>query len=65
MKITISLLPLCLSSVITATFLDRQLVFNGDDLSVPGDNPLTYCQDPKDNILTIDYVDLSPNPPKP
>ncbi|RMZ86057.1 hypothetical protein DV737_g7, partial [Chaetothyriales sp. CBS 132003] len=24
-----------------------------------------YCADPKDYILDIDYVDLSPNPPKP
>ncbi|KAK1061666.1 Phosphatidylglycerol/phosphatidylinositol transfer protein [Friedmanniomyces endolithicus] len=33
-------------------------------LSVPGDNPLQHCQDPKDDILTIESVDLSPNPPK-
>ena len=65
MKITSALLQLCLSSIITARFFDTQLVINSDDLSVPGDNSLTYCQDPKDNILTIEYVDLSPNPPKP
>jgi len=33
-------------------------------LSVPGENPLQHCADPKDDILTIDRVDLSPNPPK-
>jgi len=33
-------------------------------LSVPGDNPLQHCQDPKDDVLTIESVDLSPNPPK-
>ncbi|RMZ81464.1 hypothetical protein DV738_g2258, partial [Chaetothyriales sp. CBS 135597] len=26
---------------------------------------LQYCADPKDYLLDIDYVDLSPNPPKP
>jgi len=31
---------------------------------VPGDNPLQHCQDPKDDILEISNVDLSPNPPK-
>jgi len=33
-------------------------------LSVPGENPLQHCQDPKDDILTLESVDLSPNPPK-
>ena len=33
-------------------------------LKVPGDNPLQHCQDPKDDILTLESVDLSPNPPK-
>ncbi|KAF3482859.1 phosphatidylglycerol/phosphatidylinositol transfer protein [Arthroderma uncinatum] len=36
-----------------------------DDISVPGVNPLTYCTDPTGNILTIERVDLSPNPPIP
>jgi len=35
-----------------------------DDLSVPGDNPLQYCAKPDDNILKIEKVDLSPNPPQ-
>jgi hypothetical protein len=33
-------------------------------LSVPGDNPLQHCADPKDDILTIETVDIDPNPPK-
>ena len=33
-------------------------------LSVPGENPLQHCADPKDDILTLENVDLSPNPPK-
>ncbi|KAI9742932.1 MAG: Phosphatidylglycerol/phosphatidylinositol transfer protein [Claussenomyces sp. TS43310] len=35
-----------------------------DDLSIPGDNPLEYCQaEHATDILLIDHVDLSPNPP--
>jgi len=33
-------------------------------LKVPGDNPLEFCQDPIDHILTITNVDLDPNPIK-
>ncbi|KAF2226200.1 phosphatidylglycerol/phosphatidylinositol transfer protein precursor [Elsinoe ampelina] len=36
-----------------------------DSLSVPGDNPLFFCSAPDKDILEIDRVDLSPNPPKP
>ena len=28
-------------------------------------NTAQFCADPKDYILTIDYVDLDPNPPNP
>ncbi|KAK2877816.1 hypothetical protein FQN49_001157 [Arthroderma sp. PD_2] len=35
------------------------------EIRVPGVNPLTYCVDPSANILTIERVDLSPNPPVP
>ncbi|KAI5291457.1 Phosphatidylglycerol/phosphatidylinositol transfer protein [Ascosphaera aggregata] len=33
-------------------------------LKVPGNNPLTYCSAPKDDILSIDKVDIFPNPPQ-
>lgn len=36
-----------------------------EDFKVPGSNPLYFCDDPKDNILEIEKVDLSPNPPEP
>jgi hypothetical protein len=36
-----------------------------EDFTVPGDNPLNFCADPKDYILDIKKVDLSPNPPQP
>jgi len=32
---------------------------------VPGSSPLKYCGPTDDDILTIDYVDISPNPPVP
>ena len=35
-----------------------------EEFNVPGANPLLFCEDPKDNSLTIDNVDLDPNPPK-
>jgi len=36
-----------------------------DDFEVPGENTLSFCTDPKDHLLSIDFVDLSPNPPVP
>ncbi|KAK8198149.1 phosphatidylglycerol/phosphatidylinositol transfer protein precursor [Phyllosticta capitalensis] len=34
------------------------------DNKVPGANPLYFCDAPDHNILTIDDVDLAPNPPE-
>jgi hypothetical protein len=36
-----------------------------EEYKVPGDNPLYFCADPADDIVKIEKVDLSPNPPKP
>jgi hypothetical protein len=46
---------------------NKQAVIGNVDLSVPGDNPLEFCEDPEANshILRIQKVDLSPNPPLP
>jgi hypothetical protein len=44
-------------------WLPSQIEIN-DDFPVPGDNPLDFCSDPADDILTIEKVDLSPNPPE-
>ena len=35
-----------------------------EDLRVPGENPLFFCSDPENDILTIEKVDLDPNPPE-
>jgi hypothetical protein len=69
MKLT-SLLPLALCASLVASkslsFFGDQAALNIDDpdLSVPGKNPLAFCRDTTDDILAIDYVDLTPNPPE-
>jgi len=42
---------------------DDQLRLADDSLNVPGENPLSFCEDPTGNILEIKNVDLDPNPP--
>ncbi|KAK5044721.1 hypothetical protein LTR84_010495 [Exophiala bonariae] len=62
-----------LFSLLTATAVSSRSLFSGNQHalvdepqhSVPGKNPLNFCADPKDYILTVDYVDLTPNPPVP
>lgn len=39
-------------------------IADDNPLAVPGDNPLAHCANPKDDILDLKSVDLSPNPPK-
>jgi hypothetical protein len=42
-----------------------QSVIAGDELDVPGQNPLKFCEaDRKDDIITIENVVLTPNPPE-
>ena len=45
-------------------FISPQQEVINQDLSVPGSNPLYFCADPADNLLTIDNVELAPNPPE-
>ncbi|KAF2805497.1 uncharacterized protein BDZ99DRAFT_466488 [Mytilinidion resinicola] len=44
-------------------WLPSQVSIN-EDFPVPGDNPLYFCSDPADDVLTIENVDLNPNPPE-
>lgn len=47
-----------------STFFSSQDVAPADDsLAVPGENPLNHCANPKDDLLDLKSVDLSPNPP--
>ncbi|KAL8723324.1 MAG: hypothetical protein Q9225_000376 [Loekoesia sp. 1 TL-2023] len=67
MKILLTFAPLLLSTLVASKsflFASNQQTLLDDDLSVPGDNPLKFCNDPADYILTIENVDLDPNPPE-
>lgn len=67
MKLSTTFTPLLLSIVVTpgfASFFGANQHVLEDKPNVPGDNPMVFCQDISKYILTIDYVDLSPNPPK-
>ncbi|KIW32364.1 uncharacterized protein PV07_03916 [Cladophialophora immunda] len=69
MKVSAILLSLltAVSAVSSRSLFGGQnaLVDEEPKFKVPGKNPLNFCADPKDYILTVDYVDLSPNPPLP
>lgn len=44
---------------------DGQSRITDDDLDVPGKNPLKFCDaDRADDIITIEEVMLTPNPPQ-
>jgi hypothetical protein len=66
MKVTTVLCSLVLAVTVSAgsAWIPSQISIN-EDFKVPGDNPLYFCSDPKDDILKIENVDLDPNPPKP
>lgn len=69
MKVSVTLFSLVLPLLARGTSIFRSnsqqlLTSDDDDLSVPGDNPLYYCSSDDKAILTIDHVDLSPNPPE-
>lgn len=45
-------------------FAGSQVIIN-EDLKIPGDSPLELCPKAHDvDILTIEKVDLAPNPPQ-
>jgi len=69
MNLRHALLSLLLSSLVAAESLSffggSQSVLD-DHPKVPGDSPLTYCEaGHENNILVIDHVNLTPNPPLP
>ncbi|KAK0742215.1 ML domain-containing protein [Apiosordaria backusii] len=44
---------------------ERQSLVRRDDLAIPGENPLKFCDaDRGDDIITVEKVDLTPNPPE-
>lgn len=66
MKRFIPAIAFSLFTIVPAGLLrgNQHPVVELSDLDVPGDSPLVYCEDPKDNILDIDKADLIPNDPK-
>jgi hypothetical protein len=68
MRLTL-FVPALLSSLVLGapsfTLFDQTPISVDGALSVPGENPLSFCHEPKDDILTIKRVDLFPNPPVP
>ena len=64
MKLASCFVSLVLSSLATASIFGGQTILEDPALSVPGDNPLTFCKATKDDKLVIEYVDLIPNPPE-
>ncbi|KAK5011700.1 ML domain-containing protein [Cryomyces antarcticus] len=69
MKITTVLAPLLLTSAVAASRLvnivaGTQQVALEDNLAVPGNSPLFFCSKADKDILTIEHVDLTPNPPE-
>lgn len=67
MKFTASFVPLVFASLAASTslFSSSQTILSDDDLKVPGENPLKFCQNSDSYTLTINRVDLTPNPPLP
>ena len=69
MKFSISLITLLFSSTLVAaegfSLLGKgQKALFDKGGPVPGDNPLTYCKaDHSSDILRLDHVNLTPNPP--
>jgi hypothetical protein len=67
MKFSSSIATLFLSTLVAAEGLSLfgggQKILDGS-LSVPGESPLEYCQPGHDDdLLTIEHVNLTPNPP--
>ncbi|KAF2111090.1 ML domain-containing protein [Lophiotrema nucula] len=67
MKLATVLIPAAFAASVVAEpvpgWIPSQVTIS-EDHKVPGDNPLYFCADPKDYIVEIDKVDLSPNPPE-
>lgn len=58
--------PLTVSGRSIALFGSSQAPIQADlSKTVPGDNPLEFCNDPAGDIIEIESVDLAPNPPLP
>ena len=64
MKFLNALLPALFAPVVLGGFLDASST-SDKALKVPGDNPMYHCENPEENVLQLESVDLAPNPPQP
>ncbi|EON97411.1 putative phosphatidylglycerol phosphatidylinositol transfer protein [Phaeoacremonium minimum UCRPA7] len=67
MRFSVALISLLATHLTSARglFGGSQEVVKNDDLKVPGDSPLELCdKDHGDDIVSIESVDLLPNPPE-
>ena len=68
MKSIVALVSLFFSFSATAntlSFRSGDQTILDEKYTVPGNNPMSFCQEPSEYVLHIDHVDLTPNPPKP
>ena len=67
MKLTACLTLSALCSFAAANLFDNQHVLDDNLTPVPGQSPLTYCEDHNTVPAQVDieYVNLEPNPPVP
>jgi hypothetical protein len=69
MKFSASLFTLLLSTIVASeglSFFGSDQHPLDDSLAVPGESPLEYCQAThEEDILIIQHVNLTPNPPSP
>lgn len=65
MKLLTLLAAPLLVSAISFDFPAKRATTLDGEFKVPGDQPLYFCKDPKDDILTVHDVQLIPNPPVP
>ncbi|KAI9799497.1 MAG: Phosphatidylglycerol/phosphatidylinositol transfer protein [Piccolia ochrophora] len=65
MRLSTSILTLLLSSLVGAKFFSQDPLVDTLGDSIPGDSPIKLCEGAEeDNILKIDHVNLTPNPPQ-
>jgi hypothetical protein len=74
MKFSLALASFLLSTLVASEgfSLGPSFKSNGQKIledkgeAIPGDNPLIHCKkEHSENILTLDHVNLTPNPPVP
>ncbi|KAI9840357.1 MAG: Phosphatidylglycerol/phosphatidylinositol transfer protein [Sclerophora amabilis] len=64
--VSFALAGFVVSKSIVYSNTEKQSLLHGqeDSLHVPGDSPMMFCTESDENLLEIEHVDLTPNPPK-